>query len=210
LIRCPLTTAAARRSRFLPQNGVVGLASRGALESRGRVARWLLDQQCGLRARVLPRRESPGQPQRRHRVSCGVACPHSCRHRVRRDRRSRFAIREGDGFNGAGASRPHAMRRAHSPLAGPRGSLRGAPPVRFLPDPATQQSAEFGHLPADMFVLAVIQPVPLVCQTKVKAKLVEPGVTFQQALLACLASGLAGAEQQFLEIQCAVQLRRRR
>lgn len=84
-------------------------------------------------------------------------------------------------------------------------SVRSAPPFSFLPDPAAEQATEFSDLPAHVFILPVVQPAPMVCQPQIESKLVEPRIALQQALPAGAGRCLARAEQEFLEVECAVQ-----
>lgn len=79
-------------------------------------------------------------------------------------------------IDGAGESRPHIakLRRAHNETerhldAFPWRSSFSA--VRLL-DPPAQQFANFRHLSADMGILPIIEPVPLIGEPQIQAQTV--------------------------------------
>jgi hypothetical protein len=106
-------------------NGVSTVRAPGADSGRhqrpvARAARWLVERLPGRRARLATRHVPPWHPDQRPGFSLGVVCPHSSFRQFRRDRRPRFARREG----GASMARVHPVRtlsvgRIHKPGAPP-------------------------------------------------------------------------------------------
>lgn len=71
-------------------------------------------------------------------------------------------------------------------------------PILCLPYPATQQLPDFRHHAADVFVLAGIQPAPLVDQPQIEAQLAQVNVGGAQVAQADFVAVGFGFQQRFL------------
>lgn len=102
-------------------------------------------------------------------------CP-DCYGTVRNASRLRLAGRGRRWIDGAGESRPHAAtsRRAHIKTECRLDSFPWRSPILAvaLLDPTAQQFTNFRYLGADMDILPIIEPMPLMRESKIKAQAV--------------------------------------
>lgn len=73
-------------------------------------------------------------------------------------------------------------------------------PTLCLPYPTAQQLSDFRHHAADVFVLAGIQPAPLVDQPQIEAQLAQVNVGSAQVAQADFVAVGFGFQQRFLKV----------